>query len=62
MSLSNKITNKAGLKNLVISGLKMEGHVVEKHVTNEKGDISSAAHEILEEWEKIHRKSQGSIQ
>ena len=51
-SLSNKITSDADLKKLAISGLKMDGHLVEKHINNEKGDISSAAHKVLQDWRK----------
>ena len=51
-SLSNKITSDAELKNLAISGLKMDDRLVEKHINNEKGDISSAAHKVLQDWRK----------
>ena len=49
-SLSTKLTSNADLKKLAISGLKMDGHQVEKHINNEKGDISSAAHKVLQDW------------
>ena len=51
-SLSTKFTSNADLKKLAIFGLKMDSHVVEKHIKNEKGDISSAAHKVLQDWRK----------
>ena len=51
-SLSTKFTSNADLKKLAISGLKMDGLLVEQHINNEKGDISSAAHKVLQDWRK----------
>ena len=51
-SLFSKFTSNADLKKLAVFGLKMEKHLVEKHINNEKGDISSAAHKVLQDWRK----------
>ena len=51
-SLAKKITSIADLKEIAISGLKIDAHIVEKHINNEKGDISSATHKILQDWRK----------
>ena len=52
LSLSHRITNKTDLKTLAISGLKMDECVVDTHMTNNKGDISSVAHMIFQDWRK----------
>ena len=51
-SLSTKLTSNADLKKLAISGLNMDVHSVEQHINNEKGDISTAAHKVLQDWKK----------
>ena len=56
LSLPKRITNEVDLKELAINGLKMDEHVVDTNMTNERGDISSAAHKVLQHWRKSIEK------
>ena len=50
--LSTKITSEMDLKKLAIFGLKISDHLVDKHLHDKKGEISSAAHKVLQDWRK----------
>ena len=52
LKLSEIITTGADLRKLGLLGLKLDGHIVQKHLTNNKQDITSAAFELVIEWRK----------
>ena len=55
-SLSERITNEADLQKLATNGLKVEGYVIDSHVTNARCDITLAALKVLKSW----RNDQGN--
>ena len=47
--LANDITGETELRKLGIQGLRMEGNVIDSHITNSR-DINSAADRVLFKW------------
>ena len=52
VKLSSRISTEQDLRALGIVGLKMEHHVVQKHLTNNCSDITNEADSMLIEWRK----------
>ena len=48
--LSMRLTKEADIYSLAVDGLGMENHVVEKFLSDHKGDITTAAHRLLNKW------------
>ena len=48
--LSSEITSKSTLRNLATVGLNVESAIINRALTNNKDDISEAAHTVLTEW------------
>ena len=48
--LSRMMTDTEELRFLAIYGLKMEQHLVTRHLQNHQNDITGAAYKILSQW------------
>ena len=52
LKLSERINIESELRSLATSGLKVEGHIVDKHLTNRPRDIQMATFDVLREWQR----------
>ena len=50
LNLSKSLIKSADLRNLALSGLKMEADEVEIALTNNPSDLNSAAYHVLKLW------------
>ena len=58
--ISSKITNTTELRKLAVTGLRIPGHIIDRHLQNNSTDISSAAHAVLTEWAKSKETPQAA--
>ena len=52
LKLSERINIESELRSLATCGLKVEGHIVDNHLTNKPGDIPMATLAVLKEWQR----------
>ena len=50
--LSRRLTKEAEIHSLAVDGLEMKNHVIDKFLSDNKGDITTAAYKLLNEWFK----------
>ena len=52
LDLSKKFTNEGDLRDLATKGLNVPEHITDRHLYNERHDISMAAIKVLKAWQK----------
>ena len=50
--LSRKLTTQSDVRKLGIEGLRLESEDVDRHISDHKNDIATAAYHIIYDWRK----------
>ena len=50
LALSKRFVSKLDLRDLAIAGLKMDSHVINRHINRSQGDTTAAAYSFIKEW------------
>ena len=52
LALSKRFVSKLDLRDLAITGLNMDSHIVNKHINKSQGDTTAAAYSFIKEWKE----------